>query len=142
MKSFNLLFFFIAGVLLRKLENGLRGVSHVIVDEIHERDVNTDFIMVVLRDMVHTYPDVRLILMSATIDTSLFSEYFNDCPVVEVPGRSFPVQGKIFFFVILEKPLFFFLSPGAKKIFYLGLHLQNFQTQYEYVNFYCYIFMP
>ena len=46
------------GVLLRKLEAGLRGVSHVIVDEIHERDVNTDFIMVLLRDMIHTYPDL------------------------------------------------------------------------------------
>jgi len=80
------------GVLLRRLESGLRGVSHVIVDEIHERDVNTDFVMVVIRDMVHTYPDLRVVLMSATIDTSLFSRYFNDCPIVEVPGRAFPVQ--------------------------------------------------
>ena len=48
------------GVLLRKLEGGLRGVSHVIVDEIHERDVNSDFLLVVLRDMVHTYPDIRV----------------------------------------------------------------------------------
>ena len=79
-------------MLLRKLENGLRGVSHVIVDEIHERDVNSDFIMVVVRDMVHTYPDLRLILMSATIDTTLFSEYFNNCPVVEIAGRAYPVQ--------------------------------------------------
>ncbi|XP_014482341.1 PREDICTED: dosage compensation regulator isoform X2 [Dinoponera quadriceps] len=80
------------GVLLRKLEGGLRGVSHVIVDEIHERDVNSDFIMVVLRDMIHMYPDLRLILMSATIDTTLFSDYFNKCPVIEIPGRAFPVQ--------------------------------------------------
>lgn len=80
------------GVLLRKLEGGLRGVSHVIVDEIHERDVNSDFIMVVLRDMIHLYPDLRIILMSATIDTTLFSEYFNNSPVVEVPGRAFPVK--------------------------------------------------
>ncbi|XP_050306805.1 dosage compensation regulator isoform X2 [Anthonomus grandis grandis] len=80
------------GVLLKKLENGLRGVSHVIVDEIHERDVNSDFIMVVLRDMIHTYPDLRVILMSATIDTTLFSKYFNNCPVLEIEGRAFPVQ--------------------------------------------------
>lgn len=79
------------GVLLRKLESGLRGVSHVIVDEIHERDVNSDFVMVLLRDMIHTYPDLRVILMSATIDTTLFSRYFNNCPIVEVPGRTFPV---------------------------------------------------
>ncbi|CAH1405915.1 unnamed protein product [Nezara viridula] len=80
------------GVLLRKLEGGLRGVSHLIVDEIHERDVNSDFLLVVLRDMVHNYPDLRVILMSATIDTTLFSEYFNKCRVLEIPGRSFPVK--------------------------------------------------
>ena len=66
-------------------------MSHVIVDEIHERDVSSDFIMVVLRDMVYTYPDLRIILMSATIDTTLFSQYFNNCPIVEVPGRAHPV---------------------------------------------------
>lgn len=42
--------------------------------------------------MIHTYPDLRVILMSATIDTTLFSKYFNDCPVIEVQGRAFPVQ--------------------------------------------------
>lgn len=62
------------------------------MDEIHERDVNSDFIMVVLRDMIHLYPDLRVILMSATIDTTLFSKYFNNCPVIEIPGRAFPVQ--------------------------------------------------
>ncbi|XP_034934854.1 dosage compensation regulator isoform X2 [Chelonus insularis] len=91
-RPYGSILFCTVGVLLRKLEGGLRGVSHVIVDEIHERDVNSDFIMVLLRDMVHVYPDLRVILMSATIDTTLFSDYFNKCPVIEVPGRSFPVQ--------------------------------------------------
>uniref|UniRef100_A0A3P8WSM2 RNA helicase n=1 Tax=Cynoglossus semilaevis TaxID=244447 RepID=A0A3P8WSM2_CYNSE len=79
-------------VLLRKLEAGIRGISHVIVDEIHERDINTDFLMVVLRDVVQAFPDVRIVLMSATIDTSMFREYFFNCPVIEVFGRTFPVQ--------------------------------------------------
>ncbi|XP_020278260.1 dosage compensation regulator isoform X2 [Pseudomyrmex gracilis] len=91
-RPYGSIMFCTVGVLLRKLEGGLRGVSHVIVDEIHERDVNSDFILVVLRDMIHLYPDLRIILMSATIDTTLFSEYFNKCPVVNVPGRSYPVQ--------------------------------------------------
>ncbi|XP_035917098.1 dosage compensation regulator isoform X1 [Anopheles stephensi] len=91
-RAYGSILFCTIGVLLRRLEGGLRGVSHVIVDEIHERDVNSDFILVVLRDMVHTYPDLRVILMSATIDTSLFSKYFGDCPVLEVPGRAFPVE--------------------------------------------------
>lgn len=42
--------------------------------------------------MIHVFPDLRVILMSATIDTSLFSKYFNNCPVIEVQGRAFPVQ--------------------------------------------------
>ncbi|XP_068807818.1 ATP-dependent RNA helicase A isoform X2 [Struthio camelus] len=83
------------GVLLRKLEAGIRGISHVIVDEIHERDINTDFLLVVLRDVVQAYPEIRVILMSATIDTSMFCEYFFNCPIVEVFGRTFPVQGRI-----------------------------------------------
>lgn len=91
-RPFGSILFCTIGVLLRKLEAGLRGVSHVIVDEIHERDVNSDFLLVVLRDMVHTYPDLRVILMSATIDTSLFSKYFNDCPVLEIHGRTHPVK--------------------------------------------------
>ncbi|CAG2229920.1 DHX9 [Mytilus edulis] len=80
------------GTLLRRLENGMRGISHVIVDEIHERDINTDFLLIMLRDMVNTYPQLRVVLMSATIDTSLFSEYFGDCKIVEVYGRTHPVQ--------------------------------------------------
>ncbi|XP_076619854.1 dosage compensation regulator mle isoform X2 [Colletes latitarsis] len=91
-RPYGSIMFCTVGVLLKKLEGGLRGVSHVIVDEIHERDVNSDFIMVVLRDMIHLYPDLRIILMSATIDTTLFSNYFNNCPVIEIPGRSYPVQ--------------------------------------------------
>ncbi|KAK2084655.1 ATP-dependent RNA helicase A [Saguinus oedipus] len=79
-------------VLLRKLEAGIRGISHVIVDEIHERDINTDFLLVVLRDVVQAYPEVRIVLMSATIDTSMFCEYFFNCPIIEVYGRTYPVQ--------------------------------------------------
>ncbi|CAF92278.1 unnamed protein product, partial [Tetraodon nigroviridis] len=71
------------GVLLRKLEAGIRGISHVIVDEIHERDINTDFLIVVLRDVVQAYPEVRIVLMSATIDTTMFREYFFNCPIIE-----------------------------------------------------------
>lgn len=80
------------GVLLRKLESGLRGVSHVIVDEIHERDINTDFLLVLISDMIKQHRHLKVILMSATIDTALFSNYFNNCPVIEIYGKMFPVQ--------------------------------------------------
>lgn len=59
----------------------------------HPVSLQTDFLMVVLRDVVQAFPEVRVILMSATIDTSMFRQYFFDCPVIEVFGRTFPVQG-------------------------------------------------
>ncbi|XP_014241138.1 dosage compensation regulator isoform X2 [Cimex lectularius] len=112
-RPYGAILFCTIGVLLRKIENGLRGVSHLIIDEIHERDVNTDFLLVVVRDMVHTYPDLRVILMSATIDTSLFSNYFNNCPVIEVPGRGFPV--KSYFLEDIIEMLNFLPPPDMRK---------------------------
>ncbi|XP_061201667.1 ATP-dependent RNA helicase A isoform X6 [Neopsephotus bourkii] len=52
----------------------------------------TDFLLVVLRDVIQAYPEIRVILMSATIDTSMFCEYFFNCPIIEVFGRTFPVR--------------------------------------------------
>jgi len=57
--------------------------------------VQTDFLLVLLRDMIQAFPELRVILMSATIDTTLFCEYFNGCRVVEVKGRVHPVQGML-----------------------------------------------
>lgn len=61
-RPYGSILFCTVGVLLRKLEAGLRGISHIIVDEIHERDVNSDFLLVILRDMVDTYPDLHSML--------------------------------------------------------------------------------
>ncbi|KPJ19631.1 Dosage compensation regulator [Papilio machaon] len=91
-RPYGSIMFCTVGVLLRKLESGLRGVSHVLVDEVHERDADTDFALILLRDMAHTYPDLRIILMSATVDVTLFTNYFGNCPVIEIPGRTYPVQ--------------------------------------------------
>lgn len=91
-RPFGAILYCTVGTLLRKLEGGLRGVSHVIVDEVHERDINTDFLLVLLRDMVRTYPELRVIIMSATVDTTLFTDYFGSVMVVEVYGRVYPVQ--------------------------------------------------
>jgi HrpA-like RNA helicase len=96
------------GVFLRRLQNALQGgdrvldsVTHIIVDEAHERDIDTDLLLVVLkrllRDRRAKGKSLKVILMSATIDASLFQSYFPDeqgvpAKVVEVPGRSFPVD--------------------------------------------------
>ena len=106
------LLFCTVGVLLRKLEAGLRGISHVIVDEIHERDINTDFLLVLLKEMLAVHPGLRVILMSATIDTSLFSEYFGNCPVVELHGRAYPVQD---YFLEDIVQMLDFVPPPSKK---------------------------
>ncbi|KAG0343734.1 hypothetical protein BG004_005039 [Podila humilis] len=81
----------------------LRGVSHIVVDEVHERDIDTDFLLVLLRQMQRErrakgLPVIKLVLMSATIDTGLFASYFGEgfkggqCPSISVPGRTFPVK--------------------------------------------------
>ncbi|CAF1221606.1 unnamed protein product, partial [Adineta steineri] len=91
-RPYGSLLFCTVGVLLRKLESGLRGISHVIVDEIHERDINTDFLLVLLRDMLNAYPQLKVILMSATIDVTLFRQYFFNCSIIEIEGRTFDVR--------------------------------------------------
>jgi HrpA-like RNA helicase len=82
------------GVLLRMFQNDqtLTGVSHIIVDEVHERGIDSDFLLVLLKDLIAQRDDLRVILMSATIDANLFSSYFNNCKVVEIEGLTYPVQ--------------------------------------------------
>uniref|UniRef100_A0A8C8RDX7 Putative ATP-dependent RNA helicase DHX57 n=1 Tax=Pelusios castaneus TaxID=367368 RepID=A0A8C8RDX7_9SAUR len=82
------------GVLLRRLEGdvNLQGITHVIVDEVHERTEESDFLLLVLKDIMFQRPDLRIILMSATLNAELFSQYFNSCPVINIPGRTFPVD--------------------------------------------------
>ncbi|XP_038221277.1 3'-5' RNA helicase YTHDC2-like [Zerene cesonia] len=83
------------GVLLRTLmagEDALTGVTHVFVDEVHERDKFSDFLLIALRDAIARVKDLKVILMSATMDTQIFSRYFNSCPVITIPGRLHDVQ--------------------------------------------------
>lgn len=66
---------------------GLDGITHICVDEIHERDQFADFLLIVLREVLPRRPDLRLVLMSATINEDLFSVYFNGSPIIRVPGE-------------------------------------------------------
>lgn len=70
---------------LQVQEPDLIGVSHLLVDEIHERGMNEDFLIIILRDLLPRRPDLRLVLMSATINAELFSKYFGDAPVMHIP---------------------------------------------------------
>eukprot|EP01033_Poteriospumella_lacustris_P006658 gene6659-4801_t len=82
------------GVLLRKLlEDGdLDEFSHVIVDEAHERDRFTEFLLIVLRDIAARRASLKLVLMSATMHTQKLCAYFGDIPQINVGGSVFPVQ--------------------------------------------------
>ncbi|KAG8639165.1 DExH-box ATP-dependent RNA helicase DExH5, mitochondrial isoform X3 [Manihot esculenta] len=88
------LLFCTTGILLRRMlvDRNLRGITHVIVDEIHERGMNEDFLLIVLKDLLPHRPELRLILMSATLDAELFSSYFGGAPILRIPGFTYPVQ--------------------------------------------------
>lgn len=81
------------GILLRRLQGNpnLIGCSHVILDEAHERDLNTDILIVLLSRALQKNPNLKLVVMSATINAGLFERYFN-CNTINVPGFTYPVK--------------------------------------------------
>nr|XP_044989840.1 probable ATP-dependent RNA helicase DHX34 [Jaculus jaculus]XP_044989841.1 probable ATP-dependent RNA helicase DHX34 [Jaculus jaculus]XP_044989842.1 probable ATP-dependent RNA helicase DHX34 [Jaculus jaculus] len=85
--------FLTVGLLLRQIqrEPSLPQYQVLIVDEVHERHLHNDFLLGILRRLLPRRPDLKVILMSATINISLFSRYFDHAPVVQVPGRLFPI---------------------------------------------------
>lgn len=95
------------GILLRRLQSDplLESVTHIIVDEVHERSEESDFLLLILKELLAKRKDLKVILMSATLNADLFSKYFVKAPVLEIPGRTFPVQ-QFFLEEILEKSKF------------------------------------
>ena len=98
--------FVTTGVLLRRLQtsggrinhlaSSLGDVSHVVVDEVHERSLDTDFLLTIMRDVLGKSKGLKLLLMSATLDASTFKDYFVADGIsvgsVEISGRTYPVQ--------------------------------------------------
>ncbi len=82
------------GMLLREFltEPDLGQYSCLIIDEAHERTLNTDILFGLVKDIARFRPDFKLIISSATIDAEKFSDYFDGAPVFYVPGRRFPVD--------------------------------------------------
>ncbi|KAL4176012.1 hypothetical protein KRP22_000969 [Phytophthora ramorum] len=117
------LLFCTTGILLRKLQDPRtlgEEVSHVIVDEVHERDLQSDVLLAMLRQFLSegnaarrrkfggTLPPLKVILMSATLNAASFQKYFGGsavCPMIEVPGRTFPVE-QFYLEDVLEKTQF------------------------------------
>jgi ATP-dependent RNA helicase HrpA len=82
------------GILLAEMQHdrNLSAYRTIIVDEAHERSLNIDFLLGYLRRLLPRRPDLKVIITSATIDTGRFSAHFDDAPVIEVSGRTYPVD--------------------------------------------------
>jgi ATP-dependent helicase HrpA len=82
------------GILLAETQNDrfLNQYDTLIIDEAHERSLNIDFLLGYLKQLLPKRPDLKVIITSATIDTERFSKHFDDAPVIEVSGRTYPVD--------------------------------------------------
>ncbi len=82
------------GILLAEAQGDpqLSDYDCIIIDEAHERSLNIDFLLGLLKDLLARRPDLKLVVTSATIDTQAFSRHFNDAPIIEVSGRMYPVE--------------------------------------------------
>ncbi|WP_102562822.1 ATP-dependent RNA helicase HrpA [Vibrio sp. 10N.286.49.B3] len=82
------------GILLAEIQHDrfLNQYDTIIIDEAHERSLNIDFIMGYLKELLPRRPDLKIIITSATIDPERFSKHFNNAPIIEVSGRTYPVD--------------------------------------------------
>ena len=82
------------GILLAELHGDplLRGYDTLIIDEAHERSLNIDFLLGFIKQVLPRRPDLRVIISSATLATERFAQFFDGAPVIEVSGRTFPVD--------------------------------------------------
>ena len=85
------------GVLLRCLMSSepsalFNSITHLIIDEVHERNKFTDFLLIAIKDNLHINSNLRVIIMSATLESDIFSKYFNGCPEINVPGKLFDLD--------------------------------------------------
>uniref|UniRef100_A0A667Z8V9 ATP-dependent DNA/RNA helicase DHX36 n=1 Tax=Myripristis murdjan TaxID=586833 RepID=A0A667Z8V9_9TELE len=82
------------GIILQWLRSDplLSSVSHLVLDEIHERNLQSDVLLVIVKDLLKLRQDLKIILMSATLNAEKFSKYFDNCPIIHIPGLAFPVE--------------------------------------------------
>ncbi|KAG1889461.1 P-loop containing nucleoside triphosphate hydrolase protein [Suillus subluteus] len=87
------LLFCTTGVVLRRLGSGdgLKDVTHIVVDEVHERSVDGDFLLLELKELLARHSTLKVVLMSATINHETFVKYFNNAPMLTIPGFTHPI---------------------------------------------------
>ncbi|CAH6720532.1 pre-mRNA-splicing factor ATP-dependent RNA helicase Prp16p [[Candida] jaroonii] len=113
------------GILLRELlgDSNLDGYDVVIMDEAHERSLNTDVLLGLLRMLVRRRRDLKVIITSATINADFFSEFFGGAPQFTIPGRTFPVE------VFYNRSVEDYVEETVKTV--VKLHLENLNYDRE-----------
>ena len=104
------------GILLAQTQNDrfLEEYQVLIIDEAHERSLNIDFLLGYIKRILPRRPDLKVIVTSATIDLQRFSKHFDDAPIVEVSGRSYPVE-------VQYRPIDFRKSSDTDQQIYQGI---------------------
>jgi len=82
------------GMMLREfmMEPDLSSYSVIMIDEAHERSLHTDILLTLIKDLSRAREDLKVVISSATLDAEKFSKYFDDAPIIRIPGRRFPVD--------------------------------------------------
>ncbi|XP_051934615.1 ATP-dependent DNA/RNA helicase DHX36 [Hippocampus zosterae] len=82
------------GIILQWLRSDpqLSSISHLVLDEIHERSLHSDVLLTIVKDLLDVRHDLKVVLMSATLNAEKFSKYFDGCPMIHIPGLTFPVE--------------------------------------------------
>ncbi|XP_063973081.1 ATP-dependent DNA/RNA helicase DHX36 isoform X2 [Diachasmimorpha longicaudata] len=122
------------GLLLQYMQSdpALRDFSHIILDEIHERNTESDFIITLLKQVIPKRPDLKVILMSATLNADSFAHYYDNCPILHIPGVTYPVK-EFYLEDVLEFTRFKF-PPAQKLPENYKRHLKKFKDMQEKVN--------
>ncbi|KAK0561755.1 hypothetical protein OC861_005661 [Tilletia horrida] len=122
------------GIVLRMLEgSAFNDITHIIIDEVHERSIESDFLLIVLKTMLEHRKDLKVILMSATVDAERISAYCGGCPTIAIPGRTFPVDVRYLedalelcdYVLEDDSPYAYREKRGGKGSLRLGNELQN-----------------
>ncbi|XP_066602831.1 putative ATP-dependent RNA helicase DHX57 [Prorops nasuta] len=130
------------GILLQRLSVNpdLTEITHIIVDEVHERSAESDFLLMLLKDLLSKRKDLKLILMSATLKADAFSSYFGEPPVLSIPGKVFPVK-QLFIEDIFEKINYVF-EENSKFTRKIKGDWEQFQIELETADFDSYVKNP